>query len=350
LLDNQKLIVSGKGISKILQPDLIFIANNTEKSGNDEQTVYFELPSFLQLDFSLEIEQFRYQTFSANNSKCIVIMNDNRLYLQNLTLETLDGIIQSNITIDASNPEFIELHCNATCKHINIQKGFKSFGNFGQNSLTDKNVQGYLSGKLTFNARCTRNLDIDASTVRLTADIEVVKGVIQNYEPLSGLRRYIKNKNFEYVEFDKLQNEISISNREITIPTMLIQAKDMRFKMLGKHDFDNNIDYRFQIELSELLKKEGQSKAKAEDEYGTIVDDGLGRTTWHFRVTGTVDNPKFIPLDIQSVTKKIEHEYKQEKEVVKELLQEEFKQFRKETIEYHEKEQSKRILIEWDDE
>ena len=113
----------------------------------------------------------------------------------------------------------------------------------------------------------------------------------------------------------------------------------------GIHDFDNNIDYKIRLLLSDVLGKKVKS---ANSEFGEIEDDGLGRTQLFLSMKGTVDDPK-ISYDRKAVGDKIKQEAQEERKQLKELLREEFGGKKKEDPKKTEppKKKKEEMQIEW---
>lgn len=88
----------------------------------------------------------------------------------------------------------------------------------------------------------------------------------------------------------------------------------------GEHTFDNIVDYKLRLYLSQLVGK----KVRAQNtEFGTIEDDGLGRPMVFLTMKGTASDPKFA-IDRKSVEQKITTEIKKETQSLKSILKEEF--------------------------
>ena len=99
-------------------------------------------------------------------------------------------------------------------------------------------------------------------------------------------------------------------------------------------------------------------KAKIENtEFGVIEDDGLGM--WLFlTMTGTVDSP-IIKYDKKGYLQKIGADFREEKQTLKQILNEEFGWFKKDTtITEKKKDKNKKkkekfgddyFIIEWDE-
>jgi hypothetical protein len=77
--------------------------------------------------------------------------------------------------------------------------------------------------------------------------------------------------------------------------------------------------------------KKQSNKPRAEDEYGYVVDDGVGDPTIFILVTGTVDNPQYKQIDKKAMQEKVKQDLKTEKQNLKKVLNEEFGMFKKDT-------------------
>jgi hypothetical protein len=354
MFQDEKLQISGKGTSGILHVNRIFAANSsTNETTTSEDTKYWvSFSKNLSLDLQLNVGEVIYNSFHCNNVKTTLLLNNQVLLLRDMSFSSMDGTAEAEVIIDTRPENTIDFRIMANLNNINITKAFTDFNNFGQTSLTDKHLKGNLSGTVHFSSKWSKSLEIDMSSVTVVANIQILDGAILNYEPLAGLEKYFRRRDFSNVEFASLTNEIVIQDQKILIPEMRIQSNVMDFEMQGTHDFKNNINYNFEIQFSELINKPTGNKPRAEDEYGTIEEDREDQLTWHFKVTGTVDNPKFVPLDIRSITSKSKDDLKKESNEAKNLLKQEFgsKKDSTEQIIEHNNGETPRIIIEWEDE
>lgn len=353
LVEDQQLHIEGNAISNSIFADKIFAANVINEEQATNKNGYIEFPKNVRLDLDLFIKELYYDTFFGRDVKSKLLLNNKLMLLRDMSFKSMDGSVSAEAIIDARPENSIEFRVMANLSNVNITKTFKDLNNFGQTSLTHENLKGKLSGHVHFSSVWSKDLIIDLNSVTVVSDIEVKNGSVSNYEPLSGLRRYFKQRDFSNVEFATLTNQIIIRDREILIPQMIIHSSVMNFEMQGTHNFDNQIEYNFKIQFSELLKKqETHSKRRAEDAYGSIQEENDNKLNWHFKVTGTVDNPKFIPIDMQSMSAKVKQDFRQEGKKAVEILQKEFssKKDSTEKIIEHQKDEKPRIIIQWDDE
>jgi hypothetical protein len=94
--------------------------------------------------------------------------------------------------------------------------------------------------------------------------------------------------------------------------------------------------------LSQIL---GKKVKQQNTEFGTIEDDGLGRTMLHLTMKGPLSDPKFV-WDRKSVEQKITTEIKNETKTFKNILKEEFS--KKEPVKPENKKQEE-LQIDYDE-
>jgi hypothetical protein len=229
-------------------------------------------------------------------------------------------------------------------------------GNFGQTFLLHDNLKGTGSGNTEFSFLMDPGFNIDPASVLASVSLTLTQGELINYKPIQGLGKFIRVDDLSHVKFSSLQNDIVIRDSKIIIPTMNVNSDAINFNISGTHTFKNDLDYKIQVKLSEILWKKARTAKKENEEFGIIDHEGKsgGGTTLFISMTGTADNPVF-KYDIGSVKKKIKTGLTQEKATMKSLLQEEFGKNRAglDSVTLREREdlkkqESGKFLFEWE--
>jgi len=145
------------------------------------------------------------------------------------------------------------------------------------------------------------------------------------------LSRFIRVGDLNQVKFSTLENQIRIKNQKIIIPDMTVNSNAINIKLSGEHTFENEIDYRVQVLLADLLARRHRESRNPQEQFGDIIDDRQGRTTIFLRITGTIDDPIFR-YDTRAVREKIRDDLRQEGQNLRQILREEFGLGRTDTL------------------
>ena len=268
-----------------------------------------------------------------------------------LTFHSMKGNIAISGIIDGNKPGEFLLSCSADIDKVDIKDLFYQFDNFGQEDLTDKNVKGELSAdEVLFSMRFDPGFKIDKNSIFAMTDLTISKGELNDYAPMQSLSKFLKVDDLSHIIFSNLTNTIEIKDQQIHIPEMNIKSNAFDIMASGIHGFDNHINYKIKILLSELLAKKAKAAKKENEEFGVIEDDGLGRTSLYISITGTVDEPVF-KYDKKRVKEKIVTEFHNEKNNFKKALNKEFGWFKKDSAVVNDtvKKKEKKLIIEWDE-
>ena len=133
---------------------------------------------------------------------------------------------------------------------------------------------------------------------------------------------------------------------------MEIKSSALNLSISGVHTFNNEIDYKIKMLLSDLLANKMKRNKKENEEFGKVEDDGTGKTNLFLSMTGTVDNP-VIKYDRKSAVEKIKQDFKKERQNLKTILREEFGWLKKDTTSTNKKQKPKekddKFIIKWDE-
>ena len=193
-------------------------------------------------------------------------------------------------------------------------------GNFGQEILIDKNLKGRLSANVDFQSKWDKSLNLDERSVVAKSDISIDNGELIRFKPMLALSKYLKGSDLETIRFSNLTNTIEIRDRKIIIPVMDIRSSALDLTASGTHTFDNMVDYKLGLYLSQIL---GRKVKQMNTEFGTIEDDGLGRPRIYLSMKGPASDPKFT-WDRKGTEQKISDEIRKERNTIRDLLKNEF--------------------------
>ena len=342
--ERDKIDINGKLSSeKMIFEELFTI---TEINDDDDEVGVFVsvLPDWLDVNISVHAKEFWYDNFNASNLTGNVNYNSKKLKLSadKIHMKTLDGSIFGDISYLENRLHDLVLKSNLEINKINISDGFKSFDNFKQTFMTHKNIKGTATANIYLQAMWDRNYRFYSPSLYMSAQLKIENGELIKFEPMYSLSKYVSLEELKEVKFATLENKIRIEKEKIIIPEMDINSTALSVHVSGSHSFDNIMDYKVRLFLSDVLGNKVKESMNLEE----IEHNHEGKTTIQLKMSGHVDKPE-ISLDKIQLKEDIAKEILKEGEEVIKII--ENKILNKETPE-KEEEENLDIEIEWDDE
>ena len=345
--ENQDITVEATLNSKNV--NLNELLANKEENSSSKSKYKLKFSEHIDVNLNSEIQHLEFRKFDATNIHGVIKLKDKKMVLDPITLSTMSGSITTSGLIDGTDSTKLLITCFSDVNKINITKMFESFENFGQTSVTDKNLKGIATAKIQFASMLSPELKMDLDKLYAGVDMTIENGELNNVESMKSLSRFIELKDLENIRFSTLKNQIEIKNQIINVPKMEVKSNAINVTASGTHSFNNEINYKIKLSLNELLSKKAKQAKKENDEFGEIADDGLGRTNIFLLMTGTVDHP-VIKYDSKSAIQNVKQDLKVEKQTLKTILKDEFGLFKKDsTLNSKKPVEDQKFIIKWDD-
>jgi len=303
------------------------------------------------VDFNLnsQIEHLEFRKFEASDIKGIVKLQNRRLTVDPITISTMNGTFSAKGVVDGSDTSKLLVSCISEAKNINVTKMFTAFENFGQPTITDRNIKGIVTAVIQLKTPVSPELSIDLEKLFANIDMTIEKGELNNVESMKSLSRFIDLQELMNVRFSTLKNQFEIKNKIVSIPKMEINSNAINLLASGTHSFNNDINYKIKLTLDDLLSKKAKQNKKENEEFGEVAEDERKRTNLFLSMTGTVAHP-IIKYDTKEAVLQFKQNIKTEKQTVKGLLKEEFGLFKKDTtLRATPKKQEQKLNIEWEE-
>jgi hypothetical protein len=317
---------------------------------NNSGTDTISLPDRLFLKTSYWIDELMIRKFHASQMTGELVYKPRRLSIPRLSLHSMQGQIETEGMLEQQRNSQFLVKSISKVTDIDITRVFSSFGNFGQDFIMDKHIRGELSGGVNFSAGLDEKMKIKKETILADCDIVIQDGELSGFEPMRKLSRFIDVKELEDIKFSTLTNQIFIRNEEVIIPKMDINSSAFDLTGSGIHGFDKNFTYKVKVSLSELLSKKAKKPDLRESEFGVIEDDGLGRVFIYLVIEGS-DRGTEVRYDRRGAMQNIRDQFREEKKELREILNEEFGFFKKDTTLSGAKEDDKatRFILDWEE-
>ncbi len=316
--DNEPLNANINYASDFVDVQHLYIPQKANEE-NDKATVKgFSLPDRINLTLNANVKKLVYFNFTANNVSSTMKMEGKKINFDQLSFGAMGGNVKLSGTINnASNGDFF-VTASSNLSNIDITELFRQLNNFDQSNIIDKNLNGKLSGNVDFAGVWKSDLTCLMDKIYMYSDVKVNNGELINYKPLEALSKYISLDDLRNIKFASLSNVIEIKNKNIFISQMEIKNNALNVSLSGQQNFENMLDYKLKLSLSELLKKKRKTK---ENEFGE-EDEKTGGLNLFVSIKGPINNLKFS-YDKLGVRSKIKQDIKIEKQNIKEIFKKE---------------------------
>lgn len=335
LFDPQTSLAVNANVSsdQIELEDLLFSSGKSASSGTS-----LSVSNKLDFNVNVSVKRLSFGKFIATNITGNVLLKDQKVALKDLSLTATDGEITLNAFADASG-KYLKISGDCNLKKLNIQKLFTELNNFGQTTLQDKHLRGFVTAHVMFTASWDENLKVNLGSINASSTLLIERGELIGFKPLESLAKYIDIAELRHIKFSSLQSNIEIKDQMITLPKTVIKSNAINLELWGKHSFNNVVDYHIQLLISELLAKKQRANKNLDEELSLVENDPENRRSVFIKMTGPIDNPE-IKYDRKGAKEKIKEDVKKETQNVKQILKEEFGFFKKDSVKTKEEEKA----------
>ena len=322
------------------------ILENKTVSSEEDTSYKIKINPRLVCNMSISADKLVFRKFEATGIKGRIHIEDQLITSPDLRFHAMEGNVSMSASVATHRRDSVMMSCKAKVSGMNITELFTQMENFGEQTVTDKNLKGTLNADVVFSSSWSKDLTINPAKVNVQADITINNGELNNFKPILALSKYLKLADLKHISFSTLKNVIQIHDRKIFFPSMEIKSSALNLTASGTHDFDNIVDYKLNMLLSDVLGKKVKSN---ETEFGIVEDDGLGHTKLFIAMKGPVDDPKFS-YDKKAVSEKIAQDFRADKRNMRAMLNEEFGMFKKDPAVKQEPKKKKKeeMQIDWE--
>jgi hypothetical protein len=213
----------------------------------------------MEIIAKLDAKKLKYRHFNGKDVKGQLTISNNAVSIEYFVLKAFGGgnvRISGEMDNDGSG-KLPHMALRGKISNADVHSVFYSFDDFGQKTLTHKNLKGILNSDFSFESALNNNVKLVPSTMRGLLRIDLTNGYIINFEPFMKMKKLIfKKRNFERVKFAPIRNDFKLVGQEVEIAPMEIESNVLTLYIDGIYSFGNKTDINIQIPLSNLKKRD----------------------------------------------------------------------------------------------
>ncbi len=256
----------------------------------------------------IDVKEILYKKILMNQFRGSLSFDQPYMKADNISFRIAGGEITLNSQLNFESESKIITTLRSNLKTINIDSLLYMFDDFGQTFITHKNLKGEFSGTVETAFNWDSKGVINTKSLVASIDGSIIKGELNDFEPMQNLARFIDAKELAHIQFSEIKNKVFIENEKIALPEMQILSNVSDISIAGTHTFDNEMDYKLSVPLKNIKKP----KIDKDAAFGAIEKDSKKGSTLFLTITGTADNYK-IGYDTKRTKNKISEDLKKEK-------------------------------------
>ncbi|WP_460473894.1 AsmA-like C-terminal region-containing protein [Emticicia fontis] len=212
----------------------------------------------IEVDATLEAKRFKYNRLTAQNLRGRMTLSSQKVHLHNFSMNAFGGTFQISGDVNqlrTGRP--IQLNVDAKLTNTDVKSVFSSFNNFGQYTMTDRNIQGRLNSTFKFSAELKNDVSLVQNSVDGLLKVDLRDAEIIDFDPFLKMKKLIFRKRpLEHVLFAPIVHEFTIKGKEVEVKKMQIESNVMTFFLDGIYSLGDKTDLNIQIPLSNLRKRD----------------------------------------------------------------------------------------------
>ncbi len=286
----------------------------TESASENKETFSFKLPKDIDVELVAQIGAFKFAKFEATAMNGSVRLADQTLALNNLQMKTLGGASEVTGSIRVIDDNHCDVKLDGIITNVDVNKTFRTFEQLAAFALVKENLYGIFSGNVHLAGQVDQNLELDTKSFVSFGNVNIQDCKLINFEPLEGLVGFVKLEDLRHIEFSDITTDFRIGEEHFYIPQMSLKANRYSMVVVGKHGFDNTLDYKVYVELPRKEAKNSKNR-----EVLDMVEVNQGdpiKIVIPVHITGTAEHPKYS-LEGEYVAEKLTEQIKKEGDELK---------------------------------
>lgn len=218
----------------------------TKKNGRNEKLNFLFEKSNVAL--TVKVDKFYYNKFSATNVRADILLSESGINIQKAVVNHAGGQVSFNGLIHQG--KINQFSMNANVVNVAIEKFFYSFNNFDMESLTSKNLKGYLNSTSSITGVISNDGKLVAKSMNGTVGFTLKKGALIGFEPIKSAGKFaFPFRDLDNITFSNLKGAFDIKGEKITIHPMQINSSVLNMDIAGVYSFGQGTNIALDVPL-----------------------------------------------------------------------------------------------------
>ncbi|MFC6096380.1 AsmA-like C-terminal region-containing protein [Flavobacterium qiangtangense] len=198
---------------------------------------------------NVQVDKFFYNKFYATDVKANVLLSETGMFIKNARVNHAGGFMDVNGSL-TQGKTLNKFAINALVKNVNIEKFFYAFNNFGMESMSSKNLRGFLYSQANITGSISNDGKLVTNSMNGTIDFDLQKGALVNFEALKSAGKFaFPFRDLDNITFTNLNGKLDITGEKVKIHPMKINSSVLNMDLAGIYSFGKGTNIALDVPL-----------------------------------------------------------------------------------------------------
>lgn len=208
------------------------------------------------VNMKISVDKVYYNKFLATDAKAELLLTESGINIKNIGVKHAGGALTltGGLTQGGTSNSFL---INSKISNVDIKHFFYAFDNFGMESLTSKNLKGYLFSKVNIGGRITDQGKLLPKSLHGSVVFDLKKGALLNFEPVKNVGKFaFPLRDLDNITFNNLNGKFDIRGEKVKINPMQINTSLLNMDVAGVYSLGTGTNISLDVPLRNPKKDE----------------------------------------------------------------------------------------------
>ncbi len=223
--------------------------NSQPENPEDYAMTVIEIPANLNFIMTSSFQKLIYDNYELENVNGQIIIKDEKLTLDKLSMNVLDGEMQMSgyyTAIDIDKPEF---DFSMDIENIDIQKAYNTFGTMSKYAPIANKTSGKFSTQMRFTSILDKEMMPVYETLTGKGKLQTSQLTIQDVNTLNKLSDVLKYEKIKRMVIDKIRLDFKFIDGKLLVEPFDMKVNNYKATLGGWTGIDESIDYALNLEI-----------------------------------------------------------------------------------------------------
>lgn len=246
----------------MLNLDKLMVTNYKPIEGTASSTVYFSLPENMNLDISLNADQFLFSPLRLANLRGVAHLENQGMEIQNTYADVAGGKMALTGLFEAKTNQQPSYNFKYEIKRLEFRNAFKSFFTISKLAPVFEYIDGVFNSTIIFEGKLKQDNFPDFNSLNVDGVIETLEGAIKGFKPLQEISNRIHIKELEGLKLKNTKNWVRVENGTVVLSEFNTNLKDVQLSIGGSHQIEGPMNYNIVADIPSKFTQQYMKEIK----------------------------------------------------------------------------------------